>query len=181
MIVSLAGRRIDPVNAEVKRFPLENKEIVRQRILDFFVKENVTTLISSAACGADLLAQDVARELKIHQQIILPFNRDKFRRTSVTDRPGNWGRLFDEICDEVEASGNLIVLRNEEDESKAYSRVTDKLIKQNKIVKKSRMPESNAIVAVWDGKPKDKNDETTAFINKAKIQDIEVKEILTIK
>lgn len=180
MIMSLAGRRIDPIDAEVKRFPLENKEIVRQRILDLFIKENVTTLISSAACGADLLAQDVARELKIQQRIILPFSRNKFRQTSVTDRPGNWGKLYDEICDEVDANGYLVILKDEEDESKAYSRVTEKLIEQNNATKKINTTESNAVVVVWEGKVKNEKDETASFIREAKKNDIDVIEISTI-
>ena len=43
MIVSLAGRRIDPIDAKVKRFPLENKELVRQRILELFIEEKEST------------------------------------------------------------------------------------------------------------------------------------------
>ena len=110
MIIALAGRRIDAPDAETTRFSLKMKDTVREKILEFFKDEKVTTLVSSAACGSDLLAQDAARELKIRRHVILPFSQRRFRRTSVTDRPGDWGELFDEICGEVKRDGNLIIL-----------------------------------------------------------------------
>ena len=178
MIVVLAGRRLDMPQANEKRFPLEMEEIVFVRIRNFFHNNNVKVLVSSAACGADLLAQKAARELKIQQHIILPFEREKFRRTSVVDRPGNWGKLFDEICDEVEREGNLIVLENfKNDDSEAYSAVTTEIIKRAKSLKSKN--EKILAVAVWEGKAKDKNDETYSFLNEAKEQFIRFETILT--
>lgn len=177
MIIALAGRRIDAAGTETVRFPLEMKDAVRQRILKFFAAEKVTALVSSAACGADLLAQDAARELKIEQHIILPFSRRRFRKTSVTDRPGEWGKLFDEICSEVERDGNLIVLRKHKVEKTAYSAVTDKILELAEDLQ--RKNETVKAVIVWEGKAKDEADETAAFAEKARLRNIVVKEILT--
>ncbi len=179
MIVVLAGRRIDALHAEEKKFPIEMEEIVFVRIRDFFHNNNVKVLISSAACGADLLAQKVAQEFGIEQHIILPFEREKFRKTSVTDRPGDWGKLFDDICDEVASKGNLIVLEGfEDDEEKAYSSVTAEILKYAKSLQSKN--EKVLAVAVWEGKVKDKKDETDSFLNEAKEQDIRAETILTI-
>lgn len=101
MIAALAGRRIDAPDADKKRFPLAIKETVYARILDLFHKHAVKILVSSAACGADLPAHKAARESGIERCVILPFEREKFRKTSVTDRLGNWGKPFDEICSET--------------------------------------------------------------------------------
>jgi len=178
MIIALAGRRIDAEDAEEKRFPLELKDIVYEKIREFFHNINATVLISSAACGADLLSQKAARELGIEQYIILPFGREKFRKTSVTDRPGDWGELFDEICDEVEEKGNLVVLKGfEDDEEKAYSVVTTKILERAELLQSDKR--KILAVAVWDGNGKNETDETDSFIEKAKARIIKVEEILT--
>jgi hypothetical protein len=178
MIAALAGRRIDAADAEEKQFPLEIKDAVYVRIRDFFHKYNVSVLVSSAACGADLLALEAARELGIERHIILPFRREKFRETSVTDRPGDWGELFDEICDEAERRGNLIILKGfENEEEKAYSAVTDAILEHAENL--CSPGEKILAVAVWEGKAKDENDETSAFTEKAEARNIEVKEIKT--
>lgn len=181
MIISLAGRRIDAPDAEEKRFPLDMKDLVYERIQDFFQIHSVSVLVSSAACGADLLALKAARDLGIEQHIILPFEREKFRETSVTDRPGDWGKLFDEICDEIESNGNLIVLEGfSENEKNAYSAVTGEILKlAETLLKIAKKKEEILAVIVWEGKARNKDDETAAFAEKAKVLNIEVKEILT--
>jgi hypothetical protein len=180
MIAALAGRRIDAPDAENARFPLEMKEIVYGRIRDFFRERKVKILVSSAACGADLLAQKAARELNIEQHIILPFAREKFRKTSVTDRPGDWGKLFDEICAEVELKGNLLVLQDfKDDEEKAYSAVTIEILNLAESLRLSAAEEQITAIAVWDGKAKAENDETASFIEKSKMKDFQTKDIST--
>jgi hypothetical protein len=180
MIVALAGRRIDALDAEEKRFPLEMEEVVYSRIREFFHKNKVEILVSSAACGADLLAQKAARELGIERHIILPFGRGKFRKTSVTDRPGDWEKLFDEICDEAEREGDLIVLEGfEDDEENAYSAVTTEILKRAKSLQ-SKNDEILAVV-VWEGKAKREKDETRLFTKQAEMQNILVRTISTIK
>jgi hypothetical protein len=41
---------------------------------------------SSAACGADIIASEVASEIGLRRRIVLPFARDLFRETSANDR-----------------------------------------------------------------------------------------------
>jgi hypothetical protein len=136
-----------------------------------------SALISSAACGADILAQDAARDLKIERYIILPFDRQRFRETSVIDRPGDWGSLFDELCDEAEKKGNLIVLKGSSDEERAYSAVTDEILRQADLFRLTN--EGILAVAVWDGITKDDADESALFIDRARSRNIEVREIST--
>ncbi len=180
MIVAFAGRRIDARNAKERRFPLEMEKIVYRVIRDFFQVNNVRVLVSSAACGADLLAQKAAQELKVEQQIIIPFERGNFKETSVTDRPGDWGELFDDICDEVERKGNLIVLEGfEDDDDDAYSAVTTAILSHAESLKRKPDKEKLLAVIAWEGCAKQKDDETAAFAAKARSRSIEVAEILT--
>ena len=97
MIVALAGRRIDKPDADAPRFPLTGVDLVRGRLHHLLSEKKVTTFVCSAACGADLLALAAARDLGIRRRVILPFTRERFRVTSVVDRPGDWGPLFNAV------------------------------------------------------------------------------------
>ncbi len=76
MIVALAGRRIDAEAAQTASFPLANVARVRQELHDLLVKLKPLALVSSAACGADLLALDEAGALGIRRRVVLPFDAD---------------------------------------------------------------------------------------------------------
>ena len=53
--------------------------------------------VSSAACGADLLLLDIAGGMHVPRYIFLPSDPEKFRISSVTDRPGDWGEIFTKV------------------------------------------------------------------------------------
>src|SRR6266513_899405 len=109
-VAALAGRRIDAPDTKEPRFPLPMAPEVRKMLLALLRREKIRLLICSAACGADLIALDAALKLGIRCRVVLPFEPDKFRRTSVVDRPGDWGSLFDHALSVVESSGDLQVL-----------------------------------------------------------------------
>ena len=64
-IVAFAGRRIDAPDAETPRFPLSQVNVVQKKIEELFRRDNVKTLICSAACGADLIALRIVQKLGI--------------------------------------------------------------------------------------------------------------------
>src|SRR5688572_14676271 len=94
-VAALAGRRIDAADAQSVHFPLSNVSVVRQALVSIFLDKHVALLIASAACGADLIALDAALESGLRCRVVLPFEPDKFRETSVVDRPGEWGPIYD--------------------------------------------------------------------------------------
>ena len=61
----MAGRRIDPEPAEARRFPFERVPKVEGELHRLFEDIGVSFLVTSAACGADLLALKVAGEMSI--------------------------------------------------------------------------------------------------------------------
>ena len=109
MIVALAGRRIDAADAKAPRFPQQNVQQVHDRVREFLKEEGATLLVSSAACGSDLIALEEAGKLGLRRRVVLPFGRERFKETSVTDRAGDWGSVFDAVLNQVEASGDLVV------------------------------------------------------------------------
>ncbi len=186
MIIALAGRRIDAPDATISRFPLANADAVRERIYAFLMDRKATVLVCSAACGADLLALDAAGELGIQRHIILPFEQNRFRATSVTDRPGGWGTLFDRITREVQAAGNLVIL-DEGGEDDAIFATTNRVILDEALTLARRTPHdkgeqsANSVLAVlvWDGQSRGEGDLTADFADEARARGLTVIEIAT--
>src|ERR1019366_7008755 len=112
MIIALAGRRVDSADAKESRFPLRNVGIVRTRARAALKEIGATALVSSAACGADLIALSEAGKLGLRRRVVLPFERSRFRDTSVTDRPGDWGPLYDQVLDAVRSEEHTSELQS---------------------------------------------------------------------
>lgn len=186
MIITLAGRRIDPQNAPVARFPLEKSITVRAEIEKFLRDNQATALVSSAACGADLLALEAAGRLGIRRRIILPFEPERFRAFSVTDRPGNWGVLYDRIIREVETAGDLVLLHEENDDDAMLMRTNEATLDEAQKLAHEAAPEANPkasallAVLVWEGKPGGAGDITAAFREEARARSIPTAEILIL-
>jgi hypothetical protein len=62
-VAALAGRRVDAADAAAPRFPLANVGAVRERLKTLLRAQGSAALVCSAACGADLIALDVAGAL----------------------------------------------------------------------------------------------------------------------
>src|SRR5689334_21576201 len=101
-VLAVTGRRIDAADTGQVRFSLKHAPDVHQAMTSVMHVMQIEAVVCSAACGADLLALDAARELSIPAWIVLPFDRERFRETSVVDRPGNWGPIFDRHMDDAE-------------------------------------------------------------------------------
>ena len=178
MILAAAGRRIDAVGIEKPRFPLENTTEVEEAVKAFLKQQRVSTVVSSAACGADLIVLEEAGKMGLRRKVILPFEREKFQRESVDDRPGDWSELFGRIVDEIEQRGDLVILKGSE-QSDPYSEV-------NRVVVEEAIclgEESHRLVEalmVWDGMRSDEADYTADFGDEARKHGLKVRQILTV-
>jgi hypothetical protein len=179
MTIALSGRRIDPVEAEPSRFPLGNVDLVRNRLLTLFDGYSRSTLVCSAACGADLLALDIAGLLGWRRRVILPFEPKRFRDTSVTDRPGDWGRLYDRILDEVTSAGDLVV-NPAPAGANVYSSTNEYILTETGSVA-AGCGEVQVAVVVWDGKISGPDDATNGFAVAAGERGITVLEVSTLE
>lgn len=178
MILAVAGRRIDEKDAERGRFPLGNVDRVREAVHAMLVQQGATAVVSSAACGADLIALAEAGKLGIRRRVVLPFAREKFRETSVVDRPGDWGVLYDEVLDQVQAAGELVII-GKLDHGDPYS-VVSKLILDEAIKLGQERRESVGAAMVWDGAARGTPDYTFEFGAEARRRGLGLLEILTI-
>ena len=186
MIVALAGRRIDSAEAKEPRFPVSNIETVRTRVRAVLQEKGATALVSSAACGADLIALSEAGQLGLRRRVILPFERARFRETSVTDRPGDWGTLYDEVLDAVTAAGDLVILQQPDQQpgqqppaaSEAYAAANSAILDEAAALA-AETHQPLAAVLIWDGLSRGDRDLTEAFGAEARKRGLAVTEIRT--
>jgi hypothetical protein len=178
MLVTLAGRRIDAIDAKEIRFPLKNVELVTRGVREMLTQQQAKALVCAAACGADLLALSVAGDLRLHRKIVLPFSRERFRETSVVDRPGDWGPLYDRILDEVEGKGDLVVMAPASDDE-AYAAgnlaILDQAIQLGR-----ELHEPVTAALVWDGASRGSSDVTEGFGIEARRRGLTIVEVKTL-
>lgn len=159
-ILALAGRRIDPPGA-APRFPLEQVDAVRDRLRHLLVETGVTTLVCSAACGADLIALQAATELGLRRRVILPFAVEAFRQTSVVDRPGEWGPSFDALIAAARQAEDLVLMSGVPGDEAAYASANETIL--DEALALAGAPERVAAALVWEGRPRGAGDATRAF------------------
>jgi len=177
-VAALAGRRIDAADATTPRFPLAQVGIVRDRLAALLRAERIEALVCSAACGADLIALEVAGALGLRRRVVLPFASGQFRKTSVADRPGDWGPLFDRVISEVAARGDLVVLGLDRRDDATYAATNDEILNQAEQLAGDD-PSKIVAVIVWEGRSRGEGDLTEAFAAAARARAHPVREVST--
>lgn len=179
MIVALAGRRVDAKEQNPPRFSSapEAVELVRRRIRDKLLSLQASVLVSSAACGADLLALGEAGELGLRRRVVLPFDRDEFRSTSVTDRPGSWGPIYDAVLDEVQAAGDIVIAPDAL-KDKAYLE-TNHIIIEEALSLARALQQTSVAIRVWEGRSRGEGDLTEEFGEYAQMKGLRVFDLMT--
>lgn len=185
MIVALAGRRVDAEDSGDVRFPLINQHRVAVRITRLLERLGATSLVSSAACGADLLALEAAAELGLRRRVVLPHEPGKFRESSVIDRPGHWGAVYDRVIAEVTAAGDLVVMPPAGSGESAYAAANEAILNEALGMSTSApagSPTVSQVVAVivWEGASRGDDDMTEHFAERARSLGLSVEEVLTI-
>lgn len=172
---ALAGRRIDAPDAD-PRFPLASVPRVRKALYELFHSHPGSSLFCAAACGADLIALDVAEELAVPAWIVLPFATPQFRAGSVVDRPGDWGPSFDAQIRRAEQAGRLLVHDLPPGDDHTY-------LQANELILDASMQHASGgdvtAVIVWEGKPREGVDVTGALAQSARRRGLPVIEIST--
>ncbi len=161
MIIALAGRRT---------LATGNIQSIRERVRALLLQQHADAIVSSAACGADLLVLEEAGALGLRRRVILPSPPERFRQTSVVDRPGDWGAIYDRVLEEVQSRGDLIVLNG------SYAAVNSAILDEAVAMAHEQNTESIALI-LWDARPRGKQDLTKAFLEEAKDRGLRVLEI----
>ncbi len=127
---------------------------------------HAVTLVCSAACGADLVALEQAERLGLRRCIVLPLAPARFRESSVVDRPGDWGPVYDRQIAAAAAAHDLIVLDLTTEGDAAYAAANAAIIrKAQALARSAQRDELNRLIAmlVWEGAPRSGTDATARF------------------
>jgi len=115
-------------------------------------------------------------------RIILPFERSRFRTTSVVDRGEEWGPRFDHLADVASKSGDLVVLDAVQKDDDLLYAETNSRIRQEAVTlarSLSGAPHRLVAVAIWEGHPRPGKDLTWEFLRDAQIEGFETRSVLT--
>jgi len=94
-VLVFTGNMIDRADRGTPRFPAAIEPSVRAAVAERLAAHRPLAVYGSAACGADILCLEAARELGCEVHIVLPFPAAEFRRTSVDFARGDWGQRFE--------------------------------------------------------------------------------------
>lgn len=175
-IIAFAGRRIDPEDAEQPRFPADAESDVARRITSLFEDSGAGTIVSSAACGSDIIALEIADRLGLDRYVVLPFDPASFRETSVVDRPGDWGSRYDAVLRSLPGD-HLTVLRLAKG-SGAYDRTNNSIL--DLAVDLAGRAGTVLAVVAWNGTPREDGDFTAQFAERARARGFDVAEVDTL-
>ena len=94
-VVAFAGHMIDAAERAVPRFPAALAPAVHDALRGHLQRLHKPIVYTSGACGADLLCIEAALELGAEVNVVLPFDREDFVRTSVAAGGPGWPERFE--------------------------------------------------------------------------------------
>jgi hypothetical protein len=173
-VVAAAGRRVDAPDSETPRFPLDVVPAVAERIERVLRDVGADAVVASAAAGADVLVLEAAQRLGLRTVVVLPFERDRFEKSSVADRPGQWTARYRTVLDASEVE---VLPRTSGDDDEAYAAVTEELLAR--AIAMAGVAGTTAVV-VWDGSSRGPSDQTARFADRARERNVPVVEVSTM-
>ena len=94
-VVAFAGHMIDAPGRSTPRFPIALAPAVQLALRAHLARLRQPVVYTSAACGADLIFIEAAQEFGAEVNVVLPFDREDFVRTSVATGGDEWVARFD--------------------------------------------------------------------------------------
>ena len=94
-VLAFAGHMIDAPDRSPPRFPAALAPAVAAAIRERLVRTQLPVVYTSAACGADLIFVEAALDIGAEVNVVLPFDREDFVRTSVAPGGDGWRARFD--------------------------------------------------------------------------------------
>ena len=100
-VLAFAGHMIDAPDRSPPRFPAALAPAVAAAIRERLARMHLPVVYTSAACGADLIFVEAALEIGAEVNVVLPFDRGDFMRTSVAPGGDGWVARFDHALSRV--------------------------------------------------------------------------------
>jgi len=115
----------------------------------------------------------------MRRRLVLPFGRDEFRTNSVTDRPGEWGPVYDGVLVELDNSGDIVTLAGYAAGDAAYNAANDAILREAATLARQGATDVVAVL-VWEGAPRAGTDLTAAFGDEARRRGFRVEQVKTL-
>jgi hypothetical protein len=112
--------------------------------------------------------------LNVKRVVLLPSEPAVFRSSSVVDRPGDWGEMFDRLVKEV----NVEILDVPEGQT-GYLETNIRLLERAQTLASSNNTVARALV-IWNKKSRGPDDVTGHFLEQARLRKMTVVEISTL-
>ena len=173
-MVVAAGRRVDAPEAATPRFPSRNVPAVRVKVEEYLRQQEPSAIVSSAACGADLLVLEAAQKAAIPCHVLLPSSPEEFRRTSVTDRPGDWGPIYDDAL-----RNSSVEVHEVPDGQEGYLEINRRLLDKAETVA-AGLGTTVAVLIIWNQETRGEDDVTEHFLREAGQRHFPSSEISTL-
>ena len=109
-VLVFTGHMIDAPGRSEPRFPATLVPAVDAAIRDRLASLHQPIVYVSAACGADLIFVEAAQDAGAEVNVVLPFDRDDFLRTSVAVGGADWVDRFDSAL----ARASRVIMATEE-------------------------------------------------------------------
>ena len=94
-VVAFAGHMLDAPGRAAPRFPPALVPAVREAMREHLARLNQPIVYTSAACGADLIFIEEALQVGAEVNVVLPFEREDFLRSSVAVGGEDWVQRFE--------------------------------------------------------------------------------------
>jgi hypothetical protein len=98
-VVVFSGHMIDEPDRESPRFPSHLQDAVKSTIREWASSRRNLIGYSAAACGGDILFQEVIQELGGESQIVLPFSPQEFAKKSVEFAGEDWIARYERVLE----------------------------------------------------------------------------------
>ena len=149
-VVVFAGHMIDQASRLKPRFPNYLAPQVYQKIADTLERLDARIGFASAACGSDILFLEAMLQREGEINIILPFIKEEFIKSSVALIPGtDWGLRFEAV---LEQAAQVIIASENRSSGNAMVYEYANLLLDGLAILRARMLDTELIpLVVWDG------------------------------
>lgn len=173
-VVVSAGRRVDAADASIPRFPLQNVPAVRAAVETYLRQLRPSAIVASAACGADLILLQAGLKDQIPCYVLLPSSPAEFRESSVTDRPGEWGAIYDQVLQGAALEELKLPSGHE-----GYLAINNCLLDKAQALA-AGLGTSLGVLVIWNQESRGEDDVTEHFLREANWRKLPVSEISTL-
>jgi DNA-binding SARP family transcriptional activator len=149
-VVHFCGHRILP-EGSTGRFSPDEEAHVAKELAETFDRLEVGVGYGSLAAGADILAAEALLDRGAELNVVLPFDRDEFIRTSVAPAGEEWVHRFERCL--AEADGVETAVSGEYLDDPVLFDFCSQIAMGTTLMRASFLEADSCQVAVWDGVP----------------------------